>query len=474
MPDRAADCRDVFECPRPPRGATASRPCRRYILSDTEPVAPSAILSRTLRRRALTSDSIFYIASCTKTFVAAAIVLLISEGKIELDAPVKRYLPRFKLANHGDTESITVRDLLAHAKGIDSGPIVWLDAYTGEITEDRYYRWLRGVTPTGTHAYTNVHYTLLGRVVEAVTSQSWKDYLDERIFIPTGMTRSTCYASKMYGQDDAGIPSVRDGDGYTAATVRKTDQTMHAAGGMGASVKDLARWIRLNLNGGMIDDVRILPEKWMAEMHKMQHEGSQSLPRWTHRTRDGHGFAWNIGTYRGNLILEHGGGYVGTAASISFMPEKNIGVAVVANADGATGHFVMMDIYDRLLGITDKELLPRFKGYIEQRLVRTERAAKFRKPNPVEGDGLSLAPSAYVGDFANEDWGTIHVRLVRDRLVGKQGSLTLDFSTTGRDEFQMSYGTGDPDKGRFELQEGRVVTAIVMQLEGSAYRFERE
>lgn len=170
----------------------------------------------------VTPDSIFYIASITKTFVATAIVSLIDEGKIELDAPVKRYLPRFELADPEATKSITIKDLLTHAKGIDCDAVVWLDAYTGEITEDRFYHWLSQATPKSSHEYTNVHFTLLGRVVESVTGKSWKDFLDERVFKPAGMTRSTCYASKMYGQSDAGIPAKRTGDGYASSPFRKT------------------------------------------------------------------------------------------------------------------------------------------------------------------------------------------------------------------------------------------------------------
>ena len=419
----------------------------------------------------VTPDTVFYIASCTKTFVATAILSLAADGKIDLDAPVRRYLPRFELADAETTKSITIRDLLAHAKGLNCGPVVWLDAYTGEITEDRYYRWLRDATPSGSHRYTNVHYTLLGRVIEAVSGKPWKDFLDERVFGPAGMKRSTGYASKLYGHVDAAIPSIRKGDGFTAAAVRKTDNTMHAAGGTGASVRDLARWILLNLNGGTIDGVTVLPRKWMSQMHKLQDAGPQPLPSFVPRTRDGHGFAWWVGTYRGNAFLEHGGGYVGTAASISFMPQKNMGVAVVANADGAAAQFVTMEIYDRLLGVEGKDLLPRFSGFIDARLARTRQKTP-GNPNPAE-NGLPLPASAYVGAYEHKDWGTIHVRYAGGKIVGTQGALSLSFESTGKDAFMLSYGTGEPDQGRCDIKDGRVC-AIMLQLYDEPYRFVRE
>lgn len=423
----------------------------------------------------VTPDSIFYIASITKTFVGTAIISLINEGKIELDAPVKRYLPRFELADAKATESITIRDLLTHSKGIDSDPVVWLDAYTGEITEDRYYRWLREVTPKGSHQYTNVHYTLLGRVIESVTGQPWKDFLDERLFQPMGMTRTTCYASEMYGDANSGIPTIRAGDGFEAAKIRKNDSVMHAAGGMGTTVNDLARWIRMNLNGGKIDDTTILPKKWIDEMHKLHASGGRSrIPSWVPRTREGNGIAWMVGTYRDNVFIEHGGGYVGTAASVSFLPEKNMGIAVVSNSDGACAQLVTMDIYDRLLGADAEDLLPRFKGFIDQRLARTQSQSKQRKPNPAETDGLSLPAKSYVGRYEHKDWGTIQIRYADGKLVGNQGNLTLDFESTGMDSFRMSYGTGEPDNGRFDIDEGRRVTAAIITLNEEPVRFERK
>ena len=250
--------------------------------------------------------------------------------------------------------------------------------------------------------------------------------------------------------------------------------TMAAAGGMGAGAKDLARWIRVNLNGGAIDDACILSEKWMAEMHKLQDEGKGRIPSFVPRTREGHGFAWFVGTYRDELFIEHGGGYKRTEAFVSFMPETNMGVAVVANADGVAAQFVVMDIYDRLPGAEGEDLLPRIKGVVDRRLASNARRVKIRRPNPVKDGGLSLTPNAYAATYFHEDWGTIEVRFEKGRLVGKQGALTLDFATAGKDEFLIYYGVGDPDGGRFEVEDGRNVTAIIMQLYGKPYRFVRK
>jgi len=422
----------------------------------------------------MTPDTISYIASITKTYVGTAIILLFNDGKIDLNAPVKKYLPRFKLADPKATESITIRDLLTHAKGINSKEIVWLDAFTGQINDDRYYHWLAEVVPKGSHEYTNVHFTLLGRVIEAVTGQTWQEYLQERLFTPTGMTRTTCYASRMYGDANCAIPSIRSGDGFKPAPVRKIDSVMHAAGGIGSSVNDMARWIRLHLNGGSIDGTTIFPKKLADQMQALQVKADSPLPSWLPHQREGHGFAWAVGNFRGHRLLDHGGGYTGASATISFLPKEKIGVAVVANVSGPIPELVSLEIYDRLLGTSGPDLLPRFKQMVDRSVKREEKKKKNQKPMPniAETGSLSLPAQVYAGDYENEDWGVIQIRYENGKIVGTQGNLTLSFESSGKDQFIMSYGTGEPDKGTFVIDHG-YVTAIIMTIYNKPWRFER-
>jgi CubicO group peptidase (beta-lactamase class C family) len=417
-----------------------------------------------------TPETPFYIASVTKTFLATAVMQLVEEGRLELDAPVVDYLPRFRLADSEAAASITVRDLITHARGINSFPVVFLDAYSGEITEDRYYHFLAEATPSGETAYTNVHFTLAGRVVEAVSSEPWRDYLAEHVFAPAGLTATTGYADEMYARENVAYPTVfRDGE-IQLSGVRKTDRTMHAAGGLGSSARDLSRWILLHMNGGVIDGQRLLSAEGTAEMQR-QHTsmyGSALGTQKALRTREGFGYGWMVGRYRDRPYLQHGGGYVGSAALISFLPEERIGVAVVANTDGAGQQLcelITVDAIDRLLGRDGFEVnIADVEGYLERK-VRMSTLAP-REAAAAVDESLTLDLWEYEGSYTNEHWGTVEIDYVGGELGMRLGDLTPVLTAAeGDDRFLAILVPGMSADGRFVV-EGGAAAAVVLVLEG--------
>lgn len=406
----------------------------------------------------VTANTTFYVASCTKTYLATIVTMLCEEGRIQLDAPVSKYLPEFRLADQNG-DAITVKDLLTHAKGINSGPIVFLDAYSGQITEQRYYQWLQQVEPTGQPQYTNVHFTLLGRVVESVTGQSWKDVLQERILDPLAMDNSTAYASKMYTSDDVAIPAICTAGELINATTRKSDRTMHAAGGMGASVDDLATWLIVQLNGGKANGKQVVSAKSIAEMHRLHVEGDGGAPRIPGMEMNGFGLSWFVTKYKGHALLQHTGGYVGCSAIIAFMPEEQLGVAVVSNSMGILPQLATFDIFDRLLDLEQTDLLPRVTQMTNQFYERIDKQADELGDNPANG-GLSLDTAAYVGKYENEMWGTAEIEQVGGNLLLRFGDQVNQLGSNGEDQFAAMAEMSQPASGRFETSGGKVTSLV--------------
>lgn len=404
----------------------------------------------------VTPDTAFYIASSTKSFTAMAVCALAEEGKVVLDAPVKTYLPRFAIADSSLTETLTVRDLLSHAKGVDTGPAVLLDAFTGEITEDRYYRWLKDAKATGSFQYSNIHFTLAGRVIEAVTSTKWQDHLAERIFAPIGMTSATCYASRLYGSDNVAIPTEWKDDKLAPCELRKTDRTMHAAGGMGASANDLARWIIVNLNGGEIDGKRIVSSKTVEDMQRLHAKGDGGgipLPK---LKRDGYGLGWSVGTFHDRVLVEHGGDYAGAASVVAFMPGEKIGVVVLTNTGGPYAQVVAMEVLGSLLGQPVEDRLLKLKsGLAKHRTQMQERVSKLGPP-PGDGVGLTLPVARYAGTFVNEDLGTLTIEVVNGALRGRLGDLPCRIASGEPNRCTMVFEFAGPADATFAVAEGGV------------------
>ena len=436
------------------------------VLKDGQVLAMEGFGIRDASGELVTSDTMFYVASCTKTYTAFGLAVLAEAGAVDLDAPVKSYLPRFRLADEELTATVTVRDLLCHKLGINSDPIVFLDAYTGQITEDRYYYWLREVEPTRRVEYTNVHYTLAGRVIEAVTGMSWKDFLDEEVFEPAGLRRTTAYASQMYADSNVAFPLEGAPGAYARSPVRKTDRVMHAAGGMGTTVSDAAVWLLLHMDPGAIDGVPLVSSQMMDQI--LQFQSTLEEPRGRIRRIEGFGLAWFRGTYRGHgPYYQHSGGYIGTAAHLSFLPEHRIGVVVLANASPGGQAFIdiaSIDVYDRLLGESShKDLLPVYEKRIKE--LRGSKTGKSEAGEPVAAEMLSTQPLAYVGTFSNPHWGDLSITVSSHKLHARIGDLPLTLRTVGIDQFRASTPSDEYD-GAFAVDDAGIVSAVTLVLHG--------
>lgn len=429
------------------------------------------------KKLSVTPDTQFYIASATKPFTATGIMTLVDQGKIKLDDPVKKYLPRMELPDAELTGKITIRDLMCHAYGINCGPIVFLDAYTGEITDDRYYHLLKQYGEVkGSTDYTNVHFTLLGRVIESVTGMSWRDYLDEAIFRPAGMTRTTGYADRMYHGDDYATPYEVGADGLEPARHRKMDSTMHAAGGLGLSINDAARWLRLWMNSGEIDGKHILNSASAAEMLRL-HSNS---PNGRIRAIKGFGLAWAVGTFQpdGPTYASHGGGYIGAGAHFSFLPEKKIGVVVLTNAGAPAAIFadniISVDIYDKLLNANLPDLLPGLRVELTKRLPGLRAlAAKFdAEEKSADVTKLALPRKAYCGSYENEWFGRLTIKATKQGLRFRLGKMTIPAIKLEGDAVTLLMGE-ESRAGKFEVDAKRA-NAVTLNLEAGSIRFVRK
>jgi len=428
-----------------------------------------------LSGKAADIDTRYYIASITKTMTGVAIAQLAEQGKVDLDAPVQKYLPRFTLADADYAKSVTIRDLLSHRKGIKDSGVTQLDAYTGEVTEDRYYTMLGRVMPTKEVGYSNIDFTLLGRVIESVTGKSWKDYLSENVFAPIGMNRTTAYLAPCLSDANLAAPIVIGRSGPEPSQVMKTDRTMHAAGGVMSTTRDLTKYALGFLNGGVSEDRRFLKESSVADAFAHQSTTPQSG---SIRKLSGYGYAWSVGDYRDiKGFVAHSGGYTGYNAYIAMVPSKGVGIVVLTNTGGSGEGFctvIAVDMLDRLLGYPIDEGVRKAYSTQVQEVMAKQKDLKPIGPNPAVSGMLSAMPSQYVGTFSNSLYGDIVVSLSGGNLRMDWGDLPILLKSTVMDEF-----TGHQDitdlrgvRGKFLVSNGKC-QAVELQM-AQAVRFDRK
>lgn len=422
----------------------------------------------------VTKDTYFYIASCTKAFTGMALLSLTEGGAVAWDAPVKKYLRRFELADAKATQEIAVGELLSHAAGIESDPIVFLDAFTGDITEDRYYRHLRNVYPTREFAYSNVHYTLAGRIIEAVSGTPWQQAVAQYVLRPAGLTRTTCSAGVMFGDKDVAVPCVYSQGRIQLAVTRKSDRTMHAAGGMASSISDMARWLTLFLNGGELDGNHIIDREIIERMTTAQSTRQQSRSPIPNAVRTGYGVGWNIGAYRGRRILEHGGGFVGAAAHLAILPDERIAIAVLSNASTPLPMVVISDVLDQLLGEKRVDLIPRLAQAATHAWAQQNKQLVDLGRNPADDPQWLSAPvSKYVGTYENDDWGTITV-VVKDGKLGlRTGEMPWSVGSKEKDRLNLLSESGSSRTAKFVFDGPRVAHLEVEVSDDQTVRYTR-
>ena len=304
-----------------------------------------------------TPDTVYRWWSVTKVFTAVATMQLHEKGLIDIDQPVRRYLPFFEVESPSDnSRPITIRHLLTHTSGLpDAGPEIlgWIH-YDGDPSMDQTallertlpsFRRLVG-EPGSEGRYTNIGYMVLAAVVEAVAGLRYEDYVTEHILRPLGMTRSgfsypadlgTAEAAGSHPVDLMAIPASFTLDLDRAVRERAhgrlwfnhvyPDQT--GPSGLLGSPRDLARFLAALLAEGELDGTRIITPESVRAMNRRYVDAAQSpapIPG------VGFGLGWFHLDEGGRVSLSHGGQGTGFASMMRLYPAENLGIAIMANS----------------------------------------------------------------------------------------------------------------------------------------------
>lgn len=305
-------------------------------------------------------NTLFAIASNTKAFISASIALLVEEGKLKWDDPVKKYLPYFELYNPFVSAHTTVRDLLCHRVGLGtfSGDVLWFKSnYTAEevVRHAKYlpaaYEFRAG------YGYTNLMFIAAGEVIRAVSGQSWDAFVKARLFQPLGMNRSQTSVNDLVKTGNFATPH-KSVYGPAEPIAYARWDNMGAAGGILSSATDMAKWLQLQLAHGAWGGKQVFKQEsqdvfWT--MHNSFRVGWNARSAAPARNFSGYALGWNVTDNGGRLVVSHGGGYDGMYSQVMLWPQANLGVVVLTNSmTGISGNLCNY-IADRFLGNPEKD-----------------------------------------------------------------------------------------------------------------------
>jgi CubicO group peptidase (beta-lactamase class C family) len=364
--------------------------------------------------------TLFAIASTTKGMTAAALGMLVDEGRIGWDDPVSRHLPGLELNDPFITRELTVRDLLTHRAGLARSDNLWIAAPFDRAEVLRRARHLPATGFRAEYGYNNIMYIAAGELVAAVSGISWDDFLEQRLFTPLRMTRSTTRSAIVDTRSNVATAHTQP-EGAVVAMARRNYDNIGGAGAAWSSAHDMAQWVRLQLNDGVYGGRPLLRTATLREMHTPQvvmrgdTVAERLFPGTSFRA---YGLGWFLHDYHGRKLVHHSGSINWTRTHVGMIPSEGIGVVVIANLSTSNlQQAVMYRVLDALLGQPPRDWSGEYLA-----LARRAREAAARQAAEVEaarrpGTSPSLEAEAYTGRYTHDVYGEVTIEPAAGGLV---------------------------------------------------------
>ncbi|MHC5114700.1 MAG: serine hydrolase domain-containing protein, partial [Planctomycetota bacterium] len=272
-----------------------------------------------------TDETLFAAGSTTKAFTATLIAMLVDDGRMDWDDPVGRHLPRFRLSDPESNDEVAIRDLLSHRAGLAAMNMLW---YGTEATHDDVLaaaakaEMLFGLGEKWN--YSNVSFLAAGEAsVHASGADSWDALLADRILVPLLMASTSTRLSVAQADPRmaTGYRWDEDASRLEVETLRSID-AVAPAGAINSNVKDMARWVRFQLNRGTFLGKRLLSKEHHKQTWTMHSTVTPGID---------YGLGWMLRDWDGRTCIEHAGGIDGFTAEVALLPDENVGFVLLMN-----------------------------------------------------------------------------------------------------------------------------------------------
>ncbi|MBI3209880.1 MAG: serine hydrolase [Candidatus Solibacter usitatus] len=392
----------------------------------------------------VTSNTRFAIGSTTKAFTTASMGILVDEGKMSWDDPVRKHLAFFQLSDALADHAVTMRDIVSHRTGLSRHDLLW---YNSPWSSEEIIRRIGFVSLTkpfrSTYQYQNIMFLTAGYTVGRIAGSSWESFVRTRIWEPLGMNNSDFSVKDAQTAPDVASPHDRNEKTEKVETVpwRNLDR-IAPAGAINSSTADLSRWVAMQLNGGEYRGKRVLKADTIREMHapqmaiRLDDPNSRAINNGTQMMA--YGLGWVVQDYRGLKMVSHGGAIDGFRAQVTLLPEKKLGIVVLANlGNNNVPECLRSALADELLGVEPFEWL---KLYQDQQS-KIAGAAKDRREKQAQSRRAGTKPSrewaAYAGSYENPAYGVASISVRNDGLEAAWSNWLTRLDHFHFDAFQV-------------------------------------
>ncbi len=392
-------------------------------------------------------NTLFGIASNSKAFTAAALGILVDEGKLKWDDKVTDYIPEFKLYNPYVTEEFTIRDLLTHRSGLGlgAGDLMIFPDSSDFTKKDIIYnlRFLKSVSSFRTKFdYDNLLYIVAGEVIARVTGMSWENFVETKIMQPLNMGSSASSFNRLKNKSNV-IDAHAPVNGKVQVIRRDFTEASDPAAGIYSNLTDMCKWIMMQLNNGRYGE-NLNKKLFSEEVHEEMWTPQTIIPVRTSSSYNTHfssyGLGWFLSDAKGYKQVTHTGGLAGIVTQVTLIPEMKLGIIVFTNQEsGAAFTAITNTIKDSYLGIKGIDRVDEMHERVVKNKTHADKITDdiWKDIDAIQKSGAAKTDfSIYAGTYTDPWFGEVNVSM-------KSGRLWFDSKRSPRLSGQMQAYKGN-------------------------------
>ncbi|WP_370001035.1 serine hydrolase [Winogradskyella sp.] len=367
-------------------------------------------------KKDMNAGTLVGVASNSKGFTCFALAMMIDEGKLNWDDPVRKHIPEFQLYDPWVTENFTVRDLVTHRSGmgLGAGDLMFFPE-GNDFNVNDVINGVKYLEPESSFrskfAYNNNMFIIAGEVLKRVSGLSWEEFIETKIMKPVGMTSSKASYNRVTDKSNI-IDAHTRAEGKVVQIPHDWSETANAAGGIVSNVPDMLTWAKFLMNDAVTESgERLLSEAQFHELWQLQTPLTVRPGDWYDSNFRGYGLGWFVTDVKGgHKQVYHTGGLIGTVTQFTMIPDLDLAIVVLTNQmNGNAFNTITNTIKDSYLGYEDRNWLKQYDERNTSFLKYNDsiKAEVFSQVEKIKGSPKLPKPEQIVGTYSDDWFGDI-------------------------------------------------------------------